>query len=63
LLPSRLLGCGGESDSALPSVLALFGEREDALIKSVEPFGSRLIVLLSDKFELEWSGFCPGQKG
>ncbi len=53
----------GKSDSALSFVLALFSEREDALIKSAEPFGSRLIVLLSDKFELEWSGFCPGHKG
>ena len=62
-LPSSLFGCDGESDSALSFVLALFGECEDALIESAESFSSSLIVLLSDKVELEWSGFCPGHKG
>jgi hypothetical protein len=51
LLPSSLLSCDGESDSALSFVLALFGECDDALIKSADPFSSRLIVLLSNKFE------------
>jgi hypothetical protein len=63
LLPSSLLCCDGKSDSALSFVLALFGEREDALIECVNPFGSRLILLLTDKFELEWGRFCPGHKG
>jgi hypothetical protein len=52
LLPSSLLCCDGKSDSALSFVLTLFGECDDALIKSADPFGSRLIVLLSDKFDI-----------
>ena len=63
LLPSSLLCCDGKSDSALSFVLALFGEREDALIKCVQPFSSRLILLLTDKFELLWSRFRPGHQG
>ncbi len=64
-LPSSLFGCDGESDSAFSFVglLALFGKCDNALVNSVDPFSSRLIVLLSDKFELEWGRFCPGHKG
>ncbi len=62
-LPLSLFGSNGESDFGLSFVLALFGECENALMKCVNPFVSRLILLLTDEFELEWSRFCPDHKG